>query len=190
MSFEKFDFDSNEKWRIYFNSVEIANPTPENIDKLRKRWYKKEIVCAHSVLLRLTHKDPTYGEPASANSESTANTNSSSSFNTNRPNSNTSNDIPNNTNQSSQQPFVADENLMVHIYTLAVLNLSALYFPTLLLQISASDWMYTLILALFGLRSFYFISSSLQVRSVSFSEIGRLFERVAASFTLSGPSSA
>jgi hypothetical protein len=53
--------------------------------------------------------------------------------------------------------------MMVHLYTLAVLSLSSLYFPAVLFNLQASSWLYTLILALFGLRSFYFITSSLQV---------------------------
>jgi hypothetical protein len=44
MSFEQFDFESNTKWKAYFNSVELVNPSPENIEKLKKKWYKKEIV--------------------------------------------------------------------------------------------------------------------------------------------------
>jgi hypothetical protein len=44
MSFEHFDFASNEKWNAYFNSVELVNPSPDNIAKLKKKWYKREIV--------------------------------------------------------------------------------------------------------------------------------------------------
>lgn len=42
--FERFGFDTDERWLKYLGSVEVTNPDPNIMRKLKAKWYKKVIV--------------------------------------------------------------------------------------------------------------------------------------------------
>jgi hypothetical protein len=42
--FERFSFDTDERWLKYYNSVEVTSIDPKVLRRLRGKWYKRIIV--------------------------------------------------------------------------------------------------------------------------------------------------
>ena len=42
-NFKKFDFSSNEKWQAYFDNNIYPIPEYQQIEKIKRKWYKSNI---------------------------------------------------------------------------------------------------------------------------------------------------
>ena len=42
------DYDGDERWQSYFANVDfVTKPTDEQMNRLKRKWYKKNVVCTY-----------------------------------------------------------------------------------------------------------------------------------------------
>jgi len=135
-TWKRFDFERNREWQEFFKSVEIPTLTQEVVDKLKMKWYKR-------------HIDPNFDTTSSGPRQ---------------PNNNTTSSTPSPSATTMPQMDILEQQTIfaIHLVTLLAIIFSFFYYLFVILMVPITDWMYSIILCLFGIRSLLIINHSIK----------------------------